>query len=1187
MERGVTATNPWRAVLAACVIGVTSTTAWAGNVIPNGSFEIGMGTWIGWDSGMRGGVRDPLRYDEITLVKKDLITDAEAKLGRRCFHFNFPGFIRSKDIKLDPLKRYTISFYAKGTGGYTRITSNLDSSYRPGQGHGKRLLSEGVSVTPGKVWQRYHMTVALPESRNGYYKLRIGHPDETSVWVDGVQLEEGEALTDYGPARKVDIGLATGREKESNLFYTTEKVLVRATISASGRQGGTLAINYALYDYRGGKLQAFERTVTLDAEGYGEETVVVDPAWQGLMSLIAEAKVEDDVSRDELVFGHVRPPLPPSHLDGPLSPVGSHVSGNFSVNVAEKLGIRWQRLHDFFDKDGSVRWIDVEPEEGTFVFQDAGIDRYRSHGFNLIGTLFTAPEWALRHPTDVKQGWANHLPDVEKWRRYVFETVAHFKGRINYWEVWNEPFSHSWWSDTPENYFVLLKTAWEAAKEADPGCRIVGGCLAPLDYASTRSFMNRLFASGGLEYMDVLSIHANQGGATASGPAMSEENMGGVTGSTVTQSYGDITALMKAYGEVKPIWNTEHPIWCMPYSRMYPWVDDVGWTRQDPPQNPVQGAQFVVRSVVAEMANNCPKTFFYPFQGGHGRHEDGDLTSSLLSGHMKLKSTSVVMAELLRQLGRAEFIRAVDWGTVARCYLFKTPEGPVAIAWGLRAHAKAGMLQLPAAAGAFTYLDIMGNPRRDIEKNEHCTLPLGAEPVYIRADAMKDLSATLAAARMTGLMPEEAGGALRQEEGLAEGLIYAGEAEVARNLRVYVFDRDAGSVALIVSDRKDAPVMALSPSENLTIREVGEELGIADTKDHLKVFEIAATPVVIEVPDVKADTLLQTLRSAELRCLREFELEGIWVTTVEGKPMLSVKLTNVSLRELSPTINITSLPAGAELETLEAPMQTLPPGRTGQVDIPFSHARVPEQCSGNVEISVTGGTPPVAFTRPLALAYALRAENAISVDGDLSEWSRHGSFALDRKDQVVIGQMVWRGRSDLSAAVRSRWDDNFVYFAVEVTDDYPDRKREVMQVWNGTSVEIFVDTNQREDLGKNFYDKDDFQILFGPATKRFDEDVWGIAPHSGQSHLAGLAMASKETPGGYTMEIALPRGIFAMELLPGVLKARYGAGLSVGLSIALNDRAKEKEGRKSSLVWGGTIRNYLDPSRFGTLVLLP
>ncbi|MFH0965983.1 MAG: sugar-binding protein [Planctomycetota bacterium] len=696
--------------------------------------------------------------------------------------------------------------------------------------------------------------------------------------------------------------------------------------------------------------------------------------------------------------------------------------------------------------------------------------------------------------------------------------------------------------------------------------------------------MNRLFGSGGLDYMDILSIHADVGGMTPSGPNMPEEEMGG-GGTTVSQAFSEITELMRAYGEVKPIWNTEHPIFCMPFSRLYPWVDDVPWTRQDPPQDPVQGAQFVVRSTIVEMTNNCPRNFFYPFPGG--RYEDGDLTSSIMSGHMRLKSSGVVMSELLLQLGQATLHRKVDWGAVARCYLFKTPEGPVAVAWGLRAHERPGTLRLPLDAAQFTYLDIMGNERRDVEKADACALPLGAEPVYIRASDMGTLEAALAAGKVTGLMPAQAGEVLRKEPGLQEGLSYAGDAELAADLQAYAFDKGDRAVAILASKRTDSPKLTLSEIPGVRIREIGADIDVSEARDGGKSFEVSTTPIVIEAPDLTGDALLAQLEAAEISGLVEFDLEGIWVTSIKGELQLTVRLRNTSRAEVSPAITVTALPPGVSLESKDAAMSPLAPGKTGQVDMPLRYAKAPEELAGEVTMRVEGGREPVTSSRRICLAFALPAKSPVAVDGDLSEWTDEGRFQLKEKRQVVIGQAAWKGPEDLSATLRARYDDNFLYLAVEVRDDFPDRRNEAMQLWNGTSVEVFVDANQREDLGRSFYDKDDFQFLFGPATATFPTDLWGIAPHSGKSHLPGLAMKSKHIAGGYAMEIAFPREIFAMELLPGVLQAAYGPGLSMGISIVANDRPKEQEGRKSSIVWGGTIRNYLDPSKFGTLVLLP
>ena len=1168
------------------LIFAVATAAHSENFLSNGSFEVGMGTWIGFDSGQRGGKRDPEKYGEMTIVKQGLISETEAKIGRQSFCFSYPGFIRSKEVKLDPTRKYTISLYAKAEQGRGEFGCSMSSSYRPGTGHGDRLNSAGLVVKAGTEWERHHVTVALPESRNGYYKIWIQRGEGDVVWLDGVQIEAGEALTDYRPATRAEVGIASGREGESNLFYATERVPVHTRVRVYEPGVTTATTSYVLWDYRDVKVKEFDRTIRLDAEGYGEESFMLMPEWQGLMSLIVTVRVNGrDLGREELLFGYVRPPRPVSEQADQISPVGTHVSGIHSILVAERLGIRWQRYHDFYDKDGSVRWIDVEPEEGKWHFQDGSMNRYREHGFNLIGTLFSAPKWALTHPEDIERGWPRHLPDVDKWREYVYRTVSHYKGRIHYWEVWNEPFSYSWWSDTPENYFVLMKAAWEAAKEADPDCEVVGGCLAQLDYAGTRGFMNRLFASGGLDYMDILSIHADQGGMGPAGPAMPEESMGLSPGATVTQAFGEITDLMRAYGEVKPIWNTERPIWCTPFSRLYPWVDDVPWTRADPPQNPVHGAQFVVRSVVAEMANNCPKTFFYPFSGG--RYEDGDLTSSIMSGHMKLKSPGVVMSELLLQLGQARLHKALDWGNVARCYLFDSPDGPVAVAWGLLAREKPGTLELPVEAAGLTYLDIMGNARSDMDTGEACTMPLGAEPVYVRGAALDTLERVLSAGRVTGLMPKRAGEALSRDAGLLGSVVYSTEATLAKDLRVYVFERAAGSGAIIVSKRGDCPVMALSGDGNLLIREAGHKMDASEREGDRRVVEIISTPIVVASEELAVDALLAKLKQAELRGLAKVELEGVWITTLEGRPQLTMRLANASLQELALAVVLKSLPAGIAAETREVNLGPLGAGESVLVDIPLAHAGASGECRGEAVLEALGGGEPVTFRRPLALAYAPVADTAIAIDGDLSEWSQKGVFTLNEEGQVKIGKSAWRGADDLSATVRSRWDDGFLYLAVDVTDDFTERRKEAMRVWDGTSVEVFIDTNHRDDLGKAFYDKDDFQFLYGPSTPGFPTDVRAIAPYSGQTHLPGLDMKSKRTDRGYTMEIAIPRATFEAEFLPGVLKPRYGAGMSIGISIVANDRAREKEGRKSSIVWGGTMRNWRSPTKFGTLILLP
>lgn len=65
------------------------------------------------------------------------------------------------------------------------------------------------------------------------------------------------------------------------------------------------------------------------------------------------------------------------------------------------------------------------------------------------------------------------------WRAYVTATVAHFRGRVAAWEVWNEPDGVWCWKHGPNGTeygrFVIETTA--AARAADPDAKILAGSM--------------------------------------------------------------------------------------------------------------------------------------------------------------------------------------------------------------------------------------------------------------------------------------------------------------------------------------------------------------------------------------------------------------------------------------------------------------------------------------------------------------------------------------------------------------------------------------------------------------------------------------------------------------------------------------------------------------------------------------
>jgi len=61
--------------------------------------------------------------------------------------------------------------------------------------------------------------------------------------------------------------------------------------------------------------------------------------------------------------------------------------------------------------------------------------------------------------------------DLDGWRRYVTGMVTRYKGRVRYWEVWNEPPNFT--ADvSPASYGAVVAAAYDAAKAVDPSVQI-------------------------------------------------------------------------------------------------------------------------------------------------------------------------------------------------------------------------------------------------------------------------------------------------------------------------------------------------------------------------------------------------------------------------------------------------------------------------------------------------------------------------------------------------------------------------------------------------------------------------------------------------------------------------------------------------------------------------------------------
>ncbi len=131
---------------------------------------------------------------------------------------------------------------------------------------------------------------------------------------------------------------------------------------------------------------------------------------------------------------------------------------------------------------------------------------------------------------------------LEEWKAYIRATVTHFKGRVDYWEIINEPDHPNFLVSKDKNkgrgYGKLMKAGYEAVKEANPNAKVLFGGLC----ANDAEFLSEALKVVGENY-DIMNFH------TYPAPHPPEKN--------ILKKLNVLRDVMKKCGVERPVWLTE------------------------------------------------------------------------------------------------------------------------------------------------------------------------------------------------------------------------------------------------------------------------------------------------------------------------------------------------------------------------------------------------------------------------------------------------------------------------------------------------------------------------------------------------------------------------------------------------------------------------------------------------------
>jgi len=239
---------------------------------------------------------------------------------------------------------------------------------------------------------------------------------------------------------------------------------------------------------------------------------------------------------------------------------GQREAADRDLRLAKEAGFTWVKQR--------FEWRNIEKtRKNAFEWSepDLVIDKINTSGLGIIARLDNQPDWARRDKIFPASGPPDKLED---WKDFVQEFAQRYKGKIQIYEIWNEPnISREWGNQKPDAkaYVDMLKISYEEIKKIDPNAIVVSAGLSPTTEMSDRAisdtqFLKDMYANGAKSYFDMLGIHAPgfkaspdmDPGAVARDPQLS--NPGDPSSETAKRSYSfrhaeDMRKIMEENGD--------------------------------------------------------------------------------------------------------------------------------------------------------------------------------------------------------------------------------------------------------------------------------------------------------------------------------------------------------------------------------------------------------------------------------------------------------------------------------------------------------------------------------------------------------------------------------------------------------------------------------------------------------------
>ncbi len=602
-----------------------------------------------------------------------------------------------------PLRRIVLRL-RDNTGEYFQITPTATGFLKPGK---NELHYNFDATNPSKssesIWGGdRNKTVNWPLQLAGIaIDLNSKTPDHKGILLD--------SLTTSSKGELVSIALDTGNKLK--LLLQGSMTSPELVVSNRGDQALELSGTLSIEDYSA-SVHTENVSTSIPAGGKSRIKIPGDFSRQGWWKVDCRLKNTTGNEYYEAThrFGRMNPAGPtPGRAEGeylfgmcahPQDPFSkSPATGELEALAAATCGVKIART--------DLYWRQIQPQRDRWDFSlyDRIVDAYGRNGIEIQGILGYGVKWAVQEgytpkdPSRLKRE-GSKFPDPHAYAEYAGEVTKHYKDKIRFFEIWNEPDIIGFANFPAESYMELLREAYDAIKQANPEAKVLsGGCAWAYTNRGNRPWANSgiidLLAKDGGKHYDVFAIHAHGTFEKYISDLQLLQDYNMIGSKAPRPWYSNESGLSSAqFGERKQASTL--------FERMlYAWSE---------------GAMAYNWYVIREKSH-------YPI-GHHERH------FGLITPDFEPKPGYIVYNMLANIYGGGKFLRRLDFtpGIYACLFENRAQDGLLAL-WGNGTSKLLGITGLPAGT---TRIDLFGNEKPFPVHNGLAILQVSEEPFSLR-----------------------------------------------------------------------------------------------------------------------------------------------------------------------------------------------------------------------------------------------------------------------------------------------------------------------------------------------------------------------------------------------------------------------------------------------------------------------